>query len=145
MFFLKISHLDAVCVCSYPNSVFLLHPCDRVIHTPAPPHTELHTDISCSAHNNNKRCLIYSQCRQTSHCKTLPACSSCCPTGFLRSPISQISITSSFMLLINLQNTTCCDSTETRNYIGRGCVAKQILLLIMLWKKVYVLLILLES
>lgn len=41
----------------------------------------------------------------------------CCPTGFLRSPISQISITElkrmnqgSFMLLINLQNKTCYDS-----------------------------------
>lgn len=78
------------------------------------PHSEHHADISCSAHNDsNKGCLIYSQHDLNSMLQISPSMLLCCPTRFLRSPISQIYITEpkrmtqgSFILLINPQNKT---------------------------------------
>lgn len=53
-----------------------------------------HTDVSCRAHNDNsKRCLIYSECGLSLMLQISPSMLLCCPAGFLRSPISQISIT----------------------------------------------------
>lgn len=57
-----------------------------------------HADISRGAHNSNhKRCLIYSQCGSgliaSVSVQIPPSMPLCCPAGFLRSPISPISIT----------------------------------------------------
>lgn len=112
--------------CLYPSTskqciCVRLHPCDTLTHTPTPPHSDHHTDMSCSAHNgNNTRCLIYPQCGLNFTLQISPSMHLCCPAGFLRSPISHISITEpkgtsqgSFMPLINPQNKTCYGSFWT--------------------------------
>lgn len=59
----------------------------RYTHTQAPC-----SDISCCAHDdNNKRCLIHSQCGQTSYCKSLPACSSAAQLASSDLPFVRIS------------------------------------------------------
>lgn len=131
-----------------------LHPCDTLIHTPTPPpHSEQPTDMSRSAHNdNNRRCLIYSRCGLNFTLQISPSMLPCCSAGFLRSPISHISITEpkrtdqgSFMPLINPQNKTCYDSFWTCSQHTQGIkwVVANKYCLILLWKKLYFLLILL--
>ena len=123
----------------YPNSVST--------HTHTHQHLERHTDMSHSARNdNNERCLIYSHCDQTSCCQSLPACSSAAQLASSDLPLVKFPLQSpkrtrqgSLMLLINLQNKTCYDyfwtwlMDEELNGLWR--------LLIVLWKKLYVLLI----
>ncbi len=105
-----------------------LHPCDTLIRTLTPPHSEHHTDMSWRAHDDiHKRCLMYSQYGLNFTLQISPSMLLCYPAGYLRSPISHISITEpkrtskgSFMPLINPQNKTCYDSFWTCSQHTQG-------------------------